>query len=185
MVKWGNHVYSLVGYSGSEKGDTGRCVLRSSLPITRDTWEILTSNGFAKPGGDPYLSGPTVHCRYVSKMPGFVGSIGRVVNTDLFVAIVAENDREGGSIVAYFSKDLVNWNGRQVLKQVSLFWSANCTDGRRYTYPSLIDEKSLSPNFDEVGETAMLYLVQGACRVGTNRALVKVPVKLSIPLDVQ
>jgi hypothetical protein len=182
LVRWGDYLYTLVGYSGPEKGDSGRCVLRTRLPVTADSWELLTSGGFVSPNKNPYGDNSGIHCAYVMGMRGFVGSIAKLATTDLFIATVAE-DSDGGSIVAYFSDDLVHWRDRQVLQKVPLFWSANCPLGKRFSYPSLIDESSASPNFDQIGPTPTLYLVQGGCKVGTNLALVKTRLEIRPPSD--
>jgi hypothetical protein len=181
LVRWGDYLYTLVGYSGSEKGDTGRCVLRTRLPVTSDSWEILTSEGFVRPNKSPYgVDDSKVQCSYVTGMPGFVGSIARLDATNLFIATVAE-DVDGGSIVTYFSEDLIHWHDRHVLERLPLFWSKDCSLGKRFSYPSLIDEKSASPNFDVIGRTATLYLVQGGCKVGSDLKLVKTSVAIPPP----
>ncbi|MCG6205522.1 hypothetical protein LPW26_12800 [Rhodopseudomonas sp. HC1] len=181
MVKSGNFVYSLVAYAGLDPKDRGRCVLRSSLPINAESWQILTSDGFVRPNGSPFLDKAKLRCRYAEGLGGFVGSIAKVSGRDLFLATVAEDDSEGGSIVTYVSSDLVHWRNRQVLLHVSLFWSKACASDYRYSYPSLVDESSSTANFDEVGSTATLYLVRSACRVGTDRALVRTTVKVQLP----
>ena len=181
LVRWGDYLYTLVGYSGSEKGDTGRCLLRTRLPVTSDSWEIRTSEGFVHPNKSPYEAGGSkVHCLYATGMPGFVGSIARLAGTNLFVAAVAE-DIDGGNIVTYFSEDLIHWNDRQVLEKLPLFWSKDCSLGKRFSYPSLIDESSASPNFDVIGRTAELYMVQGGCKVGSDLKLVKTSVTIPLP----
>jgi hypothetical protein len=179
LVRWADYLYSLVGYSGADKGDIGRCLIRTQLPISAASWSILTADGFVPLRGSPYSGGGNLRCAYVSGIHGFVGSISRLVSSSLFVATVAEDGADGGSIVAYFSDDLVRWRDRQVLTKVSLFWSTSCQNDRRYTYPSLIDESSTSRNFDEIGLTATLYLVQSGCRVGTDRNLVKAEVHIT------
>ncbi len=181
LIESGNFVYTLVAYSGLDPKDRGRCVLRSSLPIGADSWQILTKDGFVKPNGSPFLDKAKLRCRYIEGVNGFVGSIAKVSGKDLFIATVAEDDSEGGSIVAYFSPDLVHWSHREVLLRVSLFWSTACASGHRYSYPSLLDEQSSTANFDEVGSTATLFLVRSGCRVGTDRALVKTSVKVQLP----
>jgi hypothetical protein len=182
LVRWGDYLYTLVGYSGQEKGDSGRCVLRTRLPVTADSWELLTRGGFVGPNKSAYGDNSSIRCAYVTGMQGFVGSIAKLADTDLFVATVAE-DSDGGSIVAYFSDDLVHWRDRQVLERVPLFWSANCSLGKRFSYPSLIDESSAAPNFDQIGPTPTLYLVQGGCKVGTDLALVKTKVQIKRPSE--
>lgn len=182
LVRWGDYLYTLVGYSGPDRGDSGRCVLRTQLPVTANSWELLTSEGFVRPNKNAYGDHSKVRCQYVTGMRGFVGSIAKLENSNLFVATVAE-DIDGGSIVAYFSDDLVHWRDRQVLAKVPLFWSSNCAIGRRFTYPSLIDENSPAPNFDLIGRTPTLYLVQGGCKVGTDLALVKTKVEIKPPAD--
>jgi hypothetical protein len=183
LLRWGNYLYALVGYSGLEKGDTGRCLLRTELPVTANSWQILTNDGFVPPNRNPYANESKVQCSHVSGMRGFVGSIAKLVNSNLFVATVAEDDADGGSIDVYFSDDLVHWRDRQTLENVPLFWSKDCSLGRRFTYPSLIDESSAAPNFDQVGKRATLYLVQGGCKVGTDLALVKTSVTIIDPSD--
>ncbi|MEY9138646.1 hypothetical protein ACVIWV_010091 [Bradyrhizobium diazoefficiens] len=182
LVKWGDYLYTLVGYSGVDKGDSGRCVLRSRLPVTTSSWEIFTRDGFVRPNQSAYEDQARVRCEYVTGMRGFVGSIAKLANSNLFVATVAE-DINGGSIVAYFSDDLVHWHDRQVLEQVPLFWSKDCSIGKRFSYPSLIDENSPGPNFDQVGRTPTLYLVQGGCEIGSDLALVKTKVKIKPPSE--
>lgn len=183
LIRSGDFVYSLVAYAGLDPKDRGRCVLRSSLPINADSWQLLTNDGFAKPNGSPFQSKSQLRCRYIEGVNGYVGSLAKVAGSDLFVAVVAEDDSAGGSIVAYFSRDLLHWRSRQVLLNVSLFWSSVCSSGYRYSYPSLVDEKSTAPNFDEIGSSATLYLVRSACKAGTDRALVKTDVKLQLPQE--
>lgn len=181
IVRWGDYLYTLVGYSGVDKNDRKRCVVRSSLPITDQSWSILTDEGFVSPNRDPYSSSAQVRCTPISGMKGFVGSIARLADQDIFVATVAEDDEAGGSVVIYFSDDLVHWRNRQILKHLSLFWSRRCSQDHRYTYPSLVDESSPMPNFDQVGGAPTLYLVQGACKVGADRALVRTRVQIVGP----
>jgi hypothetical protein len=181
LVRSGDYLYTLIGYAGSEKTDTGRCVLRTRLPVTLHSWEILTDKGYVAPTESAYVSGGSkAHCTYATGMPGFVGSIAKVAGTKLFISVVAE-DVDGGSIVVYFSDDLVHWRDRAVIEKLSLFWSKDCASGKRYSYPSLVDENSKTLNFDVIGRTATLYMVQGDCRVGTNRKLVKIDVAIPIP----
>ena len=156
-------------------------MLRTRLPVTA-TLGASHKRRLCTPNKDPYGDDLRIRCAYVTGMRGFVGSIAKLVNTDLFVATVAE-DSDGGSIVVYFSVDLVHWRDRQVLEKVPLFWSANCSLGKRFSYPSLIDESSAAPNFDQIGRTPTLYLVQGGCKVGTNLALVKTRVEIKPPSD--
>ena len=124
LVRSGDFVYSLVAFSGLDPKDRGRCVLRSSLPITADSWQILTDDGYLKPNGSPFQGKSKLRCRYIEGVNGYVGSIAKAAGSDVFVAVVAEDDSAGGSIVAYFSRDLLHWSDRQVLVHVSLFWSS-------------------------------------------------------------
>ena len=55
--------------------------------------------------------------------------------------------------------------------------------GKRFSYPSLIDESSAAPNFDQIGRTPTLYLVQGGCEVVTNLALVITRAEIKSPSD--
>ena len=181
LVRWGDYLYTLVGYAGQEKGDTGRCLLRTRLLVTSDSWEIRTNEGFVHPNKSSYGSdGSKLHCLYVTGMPGFVGSIARLADTNLFVATVAE-DVDGGSVVVYFSDDLIHWHDRLVLEKLPLFWSKDCSSGKRFSYPSLIDESSKTPNFDVIGRAATLYMVQGGCKVGSDLKLVKTSVTIPLP----
>ena len=48
-------------------------------------------------------------------------------------------------------------------------------------YPSLIDHLSTSPNFDTVGQTAMLYVVRYTGESELQRELIRIPVTFTKP----
>lgn len=181
IVRWKNYLYALVGFSGLNERDTGRCVLRTSLDISLDSWSVLTDDGFVAPVRAISRERRRAPCLKIQGINGFVGSVSRLAGTDLFVAAAAEDVGFGGQIVAYYSQDLVRWRYRQVLAQLPLFWSGKCDSGHRYSYPSLLDDKSSSVNFDVIGLDPTLFLSRSDCRVGLNRALTRVSVHLSPP----
>lgn len=180
LVKWNGYLYTLVGYSGAGLNERGRCLLRTALPISLNSWEILTESGFHAPNQTLYSGSKVADCKEVVGFKGFVGSISKIRNSDWFVALVAEDDNTGGHIRYYFSQDLINWGNKKNLMDLSLFWSKSCDGGAKYSYPSLIDPASQSKNFDDVSERPYLFLVRSSCEAGKNRQLVRIPVKLDI-----
>jgi hypothetical protein len=80
------------------------------------------------------------------------------------------------------SDDLIRWHGRRLLAEVELISTFRCGDLSPVVYPSLLDPRSQSRNFETTGRRPYLYFIRfhnKACRDTLDRDLVRVPVEIS------
>jgi hypothetical protein len=80
------------------------------------------------------------------------------------------------------SRDLIAWSEPVLVFEAPLFGRFACDGGQPIGYPSLLDPKSASRNFDDVGDTAFLYFTRvnlEDCRLRANRDLVRMPVRIA------
>ena len=78
------------------------------------------------------------------------------------------------------SDDLLHWSEPALLWQAPLLWRRDCGAPAAYAYPSLLDAASPSRNFETVGASFWLYLIEmpldAGCKVGPERDLMRMPV---------
>ena len=80
------------------------------------------------------------------------------------------------------SSDLIHWTHRKLLMEMTLPWTAEHNDDVMYLYPSLLDPKSESRNFDTSGKTAYVYYTRlNAGQGSLDRDLIRVPVEIIGP----
>jgi hypothetical protein len=80
------------------------------------------------------------------------------------------------------SNDLINWSPRQLIREVGIPSSYQCGDPNPAAYPSLLDPRSRSRNFETTGRRPWLYFTRfhyKDCRSTLNRDLVRVRVLFS------
>lgn len=132
---------------------------------------------------DPYRStaepGPHL-CRGVS--PGTLGEFvpgsltyNSVARQWLYVGV-----RAGGFYYS-LSPDLINWTVSQLFYPAEVGWTYQCGDADPVHYPSLIDPRSTSRNFETSGSSAYLYFTQfhtESCQQGLDRDLVRISIRI-------
>jgi hypothetical protein len=80
------------------------------------------------------------------------------------------------------SGDLVHWSARKLVQEAVVPQTYRCGDQDPVYYPSVLDPKSSSPNFETTGRQAYLYYTRfhyKACAQTQDRDLVRVPVEFT------
>jgi hypothetical protein len=78
------------------------------------------------------------------------------------------------------SDDLVTWSSRKLIFEAELREAFQCGDSDPIQYPSILDPKSPSRNFETTGRRVFLYYTQHHfqnCLPSSDRDLVRVPVE--------
>lgn len=162
----------------------GNCLLRTAVPDDAASWRAWNGHAFEAAFVDPYhdTDAPEKHiCAPVGlgRLRWPVTSLVRHAASGLFIASMM-NDGEG----VYFatSRDLIAWS------DPVLVWKATGEGGWRcgaeppIAFPSLLDPRSASRNFEAVGDSAQLFLTvwrPSGCHLGMDRDLVRLKVTIS------
>ena len=175
LVRFNGSHFAIVSQLGLGAPESdGSCLLKASRPARLRSWKLLLSGRDSiAAAGNPY-GGKPEHplCVPLRSLQGIVGSIGRIAGTGWFVAFVL--DAAGsGTLQAFYSRDLVAWSAPQAVASMASFWSPQCPAGKRYLYPSVVDDSTPSRNFDQLGADPWLFVVQGDCALSTARDLVR------------
>ncbi len=91
----------------------------------------------------------------------------------------------GREVFGFFyslSDDLRSWSHRKLIREVEMTWSFECGDSNPVSYPSVLDPRSPSRNFETSGRNPDLYFTRmhySNCQQGLNRDLVRVPIRFS------
>lgn len=190
ILRWRNHAYAFVFAEHYRAQRRGACLLRAELSNANPVWRAWDGQGFTITLGNSGKSGGTPRTNTCTPVPGIGSTITSVVRQELtgdFLALFAGTrtvprlNRKVTGIFYIWSKDLVQWSPPFLLLERPIMFKFACGDKEVFAYPSLIDEKSQSRNFDIVGERPSLYLTRfnmGGCKLPMNRDLVRYPVRI-------
>lgn len=141
--------------------DQGDCLIRTKTPGVASSWRAWSggtrfTTTFANPYGP--MDDPVSHlCAHIDTVDGFYGG-------SLTYSTVAHQwlrVMQGGDGFYYsLSPDLIHWTPPVRFFSSPWFGSWNPGQPDPAGYPSLIDPKSTSRNFDTSGATAYLYYTQ-------------------------
>ena len=187
------YFYSLLNVNAYRDQAGGACLARTRNLSDPRSWRAWDGESFSVSFVDPYRGGkPSSRhlCRPVS--PEVIGGMTQSLtyNTHLgkFLLVgtsVFSNARQRRKVPGIYyavSDDLINWQGRRLLAEVELISMSRCGDLSPAVYPSLLDPRSGSRNFETTGRRPYLYFVRfhnRACRPTLDRDLVRVPVEIS------
>ena len=189
ILRRGEHLYVFVMAERYRAQRRGPCLLRRPIAGGAADWRAWDGAGFNVRFVDPYRedvaeAGRHV-CAPVGKLRSTVSSVVESAVTGRYLAVTAA-ERTGPDGVArtgiYWmtSADLLDWTEPALLWEASLLWRRDCDAPAVYGYPSLLDADSPSRNFETVGTSFWLYLVEmplhGDCAVGPERDLIRLPV---------
>jgi hypothetical protein len=178
--------YFLLYTEGLIDQPPGNCLFMSQTPTNASSWFGWDGNTFTVQFG---TSGANLRaCKPVMKLPGPARSLMFIPKYHTWITVFAARleDQNGDSqsrsgFYTSFSADLIKWSDPVLLLQEPL---VPRLDSNAYiaSYPSLIDPKSASRNFDSIDETepvlffTIQHLLNGS---GTmNRDLVYAPLAL-------
>ena len=133
---------------------------------------------------DPYRDdvGDAKPCARLKGLRGSVGSIAYAPAFGVYVAVSAFGSKTSNENGFYYSvsTDLIHWSEGRLFLPLSTPWSATCGEDR-FVYPSLVDVRSPSRNFDVVGADPYLYFVRqhfDGCQGTMQRDLVRMKLRL-------
>ncbi len=186
------------GWSPAEGGSDqpgGVCLFRAESLANGD-WHAFDGKTFAARFPDPYRteSGQgrrQPRCQLIAPFPMPVGSVTRHRGTGLFLAAFSANqgtpDGFGGTyprsgIYTASSRDLVRWSPPQLLMETRSLSDNACGADVLRSYPVLIDPDSEGRNFDNTGDSALLFYSEmriAGCDHTSDRKLVARKVRIS------
>jgi hypothetical protein len=171
----------------------GACVMRSTDLDNPRSWRAWDGFRFNVRFIDPYLEPneePQEHvCQPVSyqEIQLMVESLTFNTYLDRFLLVgtaVAQEvgDKMNSGIYYSTSDDLVHWAPRKLITEVESRNTHECGEPDPVAYPSVLDPKSTSRNFETTGKRAYLYFTRynyEACREILDRDLVRTPIEFS------
>jgi hypothetical protein len=188
------YFYSLLNVNPYRDQPGGACVARTRHLDDPRSWRAWGGESFNVRFMDPYRevgepSGDHI-CRPVSpdQIGGMTQSLTYNTHLEKFVLVGTSvfsdstSKRDVAGIYYAVSDDLIRWHGRRLLAEVELISTFSCGDASPAVYPSLLDPRSKSRNFETTGRRPYLYFVRfhdRDCELTLDRDLVRVPVEIS------
>lgn len=175
------YLYAIVQELQGASDEGGDCLIRTKTPGIAGSWRAWSggtrfTTTFANPYGP--MDDPAAHlCAHIDTATGFYGgslTYNTVAHQWLRVL------QSGDGFYYSLSPDLIHWT--PPVRFLSRPWFGEYSGGSDPAgYPSLIDPKSTSRNFDTSGATAYLYYTQFNYTEGPplNRDLVRVRVTIT------
>ena len=171
--------HAMVFAEGFGAQKRGVCVMRTRDLADPASWRAWDGTGYNVPFTQ-HTKDPETHvCAPLPRLFGTVTSLVRHRGSGLYVALM-QGGRPGG-VWASTSADLVAWSEPRLVWEAPAAFAPDCGQRHAYDYPSLLDPASPSRNFEDIGETAFLYLtriVLDGCKPSTERDLVRLPVTI-------
>ena len=192
MVSDGTATYFLASTTGWEGQPNGVCLFRSLSPADPQSWRAFDGAGFSVSSRDPYRTSATVRpppCVPVGPFPAPVGSVTRQRSTGSWIAVFqASADKALFPVPGFYasqSRDLLHWGPPRLIVPGKTLYDDACTSGgRMIAYPSILDPRDPSRNFDQTGDHPDLFytvLVVDGCTVTGRRTLIRQPLDLLAP----
>jgi hypothetical protein len=151
-----------------EQTNRGACVLRTTDLSDPSGWRAWDGTGWTLRLGSPYADGPGTPCTFVSRpeIQDLHGSLTYNTYLERYILVgVGARNVPGGVECGFYlslSRDLVHWTPRRLIREAKQPFP-HCSDGSpdgSEIYPSLIDHRDTSVNFEFTGRTAHLYFVR-------------------------
>jgi hypothetical protein len=190
IVRQGGHYYVMAQVQAPGKA-AGACVMRTRNLADPRSWRAWDGEAFRYRFSDPYREPPPQGRRTCEPiaMPAIQDmshslTYNEYLDRYMLIGTAARHSGPGRRTVwgIYFSlsEDLVHWSERKLIREAEFPWSFRCGDSDPILYPSLLDPRSRSRNFDSVGKRAFLYYTQfhyTDCKQTSDRDLIRVPVE--------
>ena len=184
--------YAMIRAENYRAQPYGTCLMRTKTLSDPKSWRAWGGSDFDVQFANPYTTrglDPSSHvCTPVS--PNQIGAMVESLTFNEYLGKwllvgTSQDVVQGGRKVGFFyslSDDLVNWSRRKPIREVELTFSFECGDTNPVSYPSVLDPRSSSRNFDTTGRTPYLYFTRfhySNCTQNLNRDLVRVPIRFS------
>jgi hypothetical protein len=186
IVKLDGDYYTMVWAENVGTQHRGVCLLRTSDVARTDSWRAWDGGEFSVRLGNPYLepaNQPPHACEVIDPdhLHSHIESLVRHGATGHFIAVMAFED--GGFYVSD-SADLFHWSEPQKIADTGQVTARECDNRALRAYPSRLDPRSGSRNFEVAGDTAYLYFTRfhfKNCAGTLDRDLMRVPVTIKAP----
>ncbi|MFO1152301.1 MAG: hypothetical protein U1E42_01370 [Rhodospirillales bacterium] len=188
--------YALIGAWPRGAQAYGNCLIRTDSLADAASWRAWDGHDFSRRFVDPYHETDFSPDQHVCEPVG-AGSLNWEVRsvswhapsqsyiTILYGASQSASDRRITGIHYATSPDLISWSAiKMLLAAPSALDRQRCQSFIRY--PSLLDAKSASRNFETVGGQAHIYFTRTNvpdCRQTMDRDLVRLPVTITPALS--
>lgn len=179
------YIYSFLRATTAHPARQWACLMRTDNLADPKAWRAWDGRGFDLPFIDPYdPDAPSGReCAPVSfpEIGMMHYSVSYNTYLDQYVLVDVTGDPAGNQVGFYyaFSKDLVHWSPRQLLRTAEAVWTYAKGDEDPLAYPSLLDPESPSRNFETTGEHAFLYYTRFNKNRPPDMDLLRVPVTFS------
>jgi hypothetical protein len=188
------YYYVLVRATVFREQRYGACLLRTRTLADPASWRAWDGSGFDVRLASPYLGDDAPSKEHVCA-PVALNEIGNMAQSLTFNTYFGKwllvgsiqdyNPSERRKVTGIYyslSDDLVHWTRRRLVKEVEFAWTYQCGDPNPIAYPSVLDPRSPSRNFETSGRDAYLYFTRfhySNCKQSLNRDLVRVPIRFS------
>ena len=190
-------VYTFASTTGWAGQDAGACLLYNRDPLDPAGWRGWNGRSFAARWTNPYRQQARADACQPIKPFGYpVASVVRHRGTGLYLAIWEQpklaapspfGDFPVAGIYLATSRNLVDWSDPSLVVPAAVVHQpCGLHDENRggviLAYPSLLDDKAVGRNYDDVGDRAWLFVTRIAldgCNPGTKRVLVRQPVTIT------
>lgn len=193
MIDGGDgYIYAFIRVDDYQSPEQWTCLMRTDNITEASSWRAWGGTDFSIEFLNPYIDeipSPEANlCAPIAQDD--IGTMNSSITYNTYleqyvlVGISADqiDGREVWGIYYAFSKDLLHWSRRQLLREVELPWTYTLGDNDPILYPSLINPNSDSRNFSTSGQTAYLYFTQFNYANGQmtlDRDLMRVPLEFS------
>lgn len=181
------YFYSLLQVTGHKGQRSGTCVMRTRTLAEPASWRAWDGSSYSMRFVNPYqfAGNPLDHtCEPVSFNAIQTMSQSLTYNTHLdkyvLVSVAAGGRQPVWGIYFSLSSDLIEWTERKLVRETELPWTYSCGDRNPILYPSLLDPRSDSRNFETTGESAYMYFTRfhyRSCMQTLDRDLMRVPIR--------
>jgi hypothetical protein len=187
IIKRNNFYYVFIFQTGIPGQRQGVCLFRTNNVGDSGSWRAFDGKTFSVAFPDPYKTNPVRRpCFPLLNLPHAIGSVHYLPLRNLFIAVWNQPaDPKSGlarRVVYAVSNDLISWGHPQNLWNAPSSEADGPCSNIRYNYPALLDLRSKSRNFDEIGRTPWLFMTQvhlKDCKITEQRNLVAVPLALN------
>jgi hypothetical protein len=193
IVAHDGYYYALVAAEPHRKQENGTCVLRTKHLDDPASWRAWDGNDYTVTFADPYKGRVDAGAHICEPAdPDAIDRMSQSLTYNTYFGkflLVGEsgdyNVRKRRNVYGFYysvSDDLINWSRRKLIRETELAYTYRCGDRDPVAYPSLLDPRSKSRNFETTGRRPYLYFTRmhyQACQQTLDRDLMRVPVEFS------
>jgi hypothetical protein len=187
------YYYVLMFAKGYRAQEEGSCLMRTNDLAKASSWRAWDGSKFSVSFVNPYVvrvASKSHLCEPVS--PDKIGTMTQSLTYNTYFGkylLVSpagkyspRKRRTVWGVYYSLSGDLIHWSEPKLIRETELTWTYRCGDADPVAYPSVLDPKSRSRNFETTGRRPYLYFVRlhySSCAQTFNRDLVRVPIEFS------